>query len=373
MNQNIRSTVVTLFSVIFIITIACSGKKTMTQPAVPVLTGQALVQPMPLTLQAVGSVEPIESVAIKPQVGGVITQVHFTEGQHVRSGQPLFQIDPRPFQVALDAATAQLARDHAQLRNTEIQAKRYSDLNDKEYVTQEQYDAIRTQMEMFKSAVQVDQAAIDQARLNMSWAAITAPISGLTGSLLIKRGNVVKANDAALVVINQLHPIRIRFAIPGTQLPLLQKYAGPGSLPVRAWPSRNGDSLAVTGKLIFIDNAVDDATGTVTLKAEFSNEQNVLWPGQFVDVEIELYLQPDALTVPATAVLTGQSGSFVYVVTKNKTVEKRTVHIDRTVKNVTVIESGLQAGETVVTDGQMRLTPGAKIEMRSSLSDLGRS
>jgi membrane fusion protein, multidrug efflux system len=351
----------------------CSGKKSMTMPPVPVLVAQAVVQSVPLTLQAVGSVEPIESVAVKAQVGGVIVQVNFSEGQDVRSGQRLFQIDPRPFQVALQSANAQLAKDHAQWHNAEIQAKRYSDLIKKEYVTQEQFDAIQTQTEMFKSAVQVDQAAVEQAKLNLSWASLVAPISGRTGSLLIKRGNVVRANDAALVVINQMRPIRVNFAIPGTQLPLVQKYAAKGTLAVHVRPSRNGDSLEVKGRLSFFDNAVDPGTGTVTLKAEFSNEEGELWPGQFVDTELVLTVQPDALTVPASAVVTGQAGSFVYLVTKEKTVEKRTVIASRSQKNIVVIETGLKAGDMVVTDGQMRLVPGAKIDVRSGLSAQGRT
>lgn len=356
-------------SVLFV---ACSGKKAMTLPPVPVLVGQASVQPVPLSLQAVGSVEPIESVAVKAQVGGVLLQVNFSEGKDVRAGQMLFQIDPRPFQVALEAAGAQLAKDRAQLHNAEIQAKRYGDLIEKDYVTQEQFDAIRTQTEMLKSAVEVDQAAVAQAKLNLSWASITAPISGRAGSLLVKRGNVIKANDVALVVINQLQPIRVSFAIPGTQLALVQKYAAQGSLQVRVHPARN-DSATVAGKLSFLDNAVDAGTGTVTMKAEFRNEDAALWPGQFVDTELELTVQNDALTVPASAVVTGQAGSFIYLVTPQKTVEKANVIVNRTVDNITVIDKGIKAGDTVVIDGQMRLVPGARIEIKTTLAAQGRS
>jgi len=344
----------------------------MNLPPTPVLVGKVSVQAVPLTLQAVGSVEPIESVAIRTQVGGVITQVFFSEGQDVQVGQRLFQIDQRPYQVALQAALAQLAKDNAQLANAEIQAKRYTDLNQKEYVTQEQNDAIQTQTAMLKSVVQADQAAVDQARLNLGWASVTAPISGRSGAVLVKRGNVVKANDAVLVVINQIHPIRVSFAIPSPQLAEVQKYARRGDLAVFAKPSRDGDSLEVKGKLYFIDNTVDSGTGTVILKAEFANDEGLLWPGQFVDVVLVLTIQPDALVVPAVAVLTGQNGSFVYVVNVDK-VEKREVQVSRSSQDITVIEAGLQAGETVVTDGQMRLVPGAKIEIRASLSSEGRS
>jgi len=360
-----------LFAVLVLLA-ACSGKKTMSIPPVPVLLGQAEIRPVPLVVQSVGAVEPIESVAVKAQVGGVLLQVNFSEGQDVRAGQLLFQIDPRPFKVALEAANAQLAKDRAQLHNAEIQAKRYGDLIEKDYVTREQFDAIRTQTEMLKSAVEVDQAAVEQAKLNLSLASIIAPISGRTGSLLIKRGNVVKANDVPLVVINQLRPIRVSFAIPGTQLALVQKYAAQGTLQVRVHPARN-DSATVTGKLSFLDNAVDAGTGTVTMKAEFRNEDDRLWPGQFVDTELELTMQTDALTVPATAVVTGQDGSFVYLVTPEKTVAKTNVLVNRILNNIAVIDQGLKAGDTVVIDGQMRLVPGAKIEVKTSLAAQGRS
>lgn len=361
-----------LLFVVLVLLAACSGKKTMTMPPVPVLVGQAEIRPVPLVVQSVGAVEPIESVAVKAQVGGVLLQVNFSEGEDVRAGQLLFQIDPRPFKVALEAASAQLAKDRAQLHNAEIQAKRYGDLIEKDYVTQEQFDAIRTQTEMLKSAVEVDQAAVEQAKLNLSWASIIAPISGRSGSLLIKRGNVVKANDVPLVVINQLRPIRVSFAIPGTQLALVQKYAAQGTLQVRVRPLRN-DSATVAGKLSFLDNAVDAGTGTVTMKGEFRNEGDRLWPGQFVDTELELTMQTDALTVPATAVVTGQDGSFIYLVTPQKTVEKVNVLVNRILNNVAVIDQGLKAGDTVVIDGQMRLVPGAKIEVKTSLAAQGRS
>jgi membrane fusion protein, multidrug efflux system len=361
-----------LFGMFFLF-VACSGKKAMTLPPVPVLVGQATVQPVPLVLQAVGSVEPIESVAVKAQVGGVLMQVNFSEGRDVRAGQLLFQIDPRPFQVSLEAASAQLAKDRAQLHNAEIQAKRYSDLIAKDYVTQEQNDAIKTQTEMLKSAVDADQAAVAQAKLNLSWASITAPISGRTGSLLVKRGNVVKANDAALVVINQLRPIRVSFAIPGAQLPLVQKYTAKGTLQVFVRPTQGEDTLAVKGQLSFFDNAVDPGTGTVTLKAEFENQNATLWPGEFVNAELVLTVEPQALTVPASAVVTGQAGSFVYLLTPNKTVEKSNVIVNRAYGDIMVIEKGVKVGDTVVTDGQMRLVPGAKVEIKTTLSAQGRS
>jgi membrane fusion protein, multidrug efflux system len=351
----------------------CSGKKALPIPPVPVTVARVSVQAEPLSLNAIGAVEPIETVSIKAQVGGVIDRVSFAEGQDVLAGQVLFQIDPRPFQVSLDAALAQLARDMSQAANAETQAKRYADLVKKDYVTQEQSDSVRTQAEMLRSTVRVDQAAVAQARLNLDYATIRAPISGRTGSLLLKRGNVVKANDATLVVINQIDPIRVSFSIPGDQLPQVQKYAARGKLEVHVQATRNGGRSEVKGFLTFLDNAVDPQTGTVTMKAECPNKERSLWPGQFVDTELVLAIEPAVLTVPAAAVVTGQDGPFVFLVGPGKTAVKRAVRISRSLDGVMVIAGGLQAGDTVVTDGQMLLMPGAAVQVKSSLADKGRT
>ncbi|MCX5800868.1 MAG: efflux RND transporter periplasmic adaptor subunit [Candidatus Eisenbacteria bacterium] len=342
----------------------CTNKKAAHVPPVPVTVAKVVIQPTPLSLDAVGVVEALETVSVKAQVGGVVTQVRFSEGQEVRAGQPLFEIDPRPFKVALDAAEAQLARDKSQSANAEVQAKRYADLIKKDFVTQEQYDDAVTQAEMLRSTVQADDAAVEQSRLNLAYASILAPISGRTGSILVKRGNVVKANDATLVVINQMTPVRVSFAVPESRLPLVKKYADRGRLEVRVKPSRDGSRPEVKGHLAFLDNAVDPNTGTVTLKAELSNEDDSLLPGQFVDTELILTVETDALTVPAGAVVTGQDGSFVFVVGSDNKVEKRPVEVNRTFNNTAVVERGLKPGETVVTDGQMRLVPGATVAVR---------
>lgn len=335
------------------------------QSAVPVTVGRVAVAPQPLTLKAVGTVEPLEAVSVRAQVGGVITDVSFSEGQEVRAGQVLFQIDPRPFRVALDAAEAQLARDSSQLVNAQVQARRYADLVQKDYVTQEEHDAVRTEVEVLRSTVQVDRAAVEQARLNLSYASVAAPISGRTGSLLVKRGNVVKANDAALVVINQMRPIRVSFAVPESRLPVVRKYAAGGrKLEVVVRPSEDSGRSEQKGRLTFVDNAVDPSTGTVTLKAEFPNSDASLLPGQFVDTELVLDVEKDAITVPAGAVVTGQEGTFVFVVGADNKAEKRPVKVNRTQNGTAVIDEGLRPGETVVTDGQMRLTPGAPVEIR---------
>jgi membrane fusion protein, multidrug efflux system len=338
----------------------CGGGRKPQRPAVPVKTAQAAAKPEPLSFRAVGTVEPVETAAVRPQVGGVITRVAFSEGQDVRQGQILFQIDPRPFEAALDAARAQCSRDSASAANAAVQAGRYADLAKKDYVSAEQYDAVRTQAEMLRSTVLLDRAASEQAELNLAYATVRAPISGRTGALLVKKGNVVKANDPALVVVHQMRPIRVAFAIPERQLPDVRRYAALAPLTVRV---RTTAGAAVEGRLLFMDNEVDAATGTVTLKAEFPNGDLALWPGQFVDAELVLTVETAALTVPDAAVVTGQEGTFVYVVTPEGRAEKRTVRVDRSLDDTAVIAEGLKDGETVVTDGQMRLLPGAPVEV----------
>ncbi|MGE5341260.1 MAG: efflux RND transporter periplasmic adaptor subunit [Candidatus Omnitrophota bacterium] len=393
---------VCILLIVLLLIPGCGAKKAGPPPRVPVTVARVVVRPEPLSLKAVGTVEPIETVAIKAQVGGVITAVGFMEGQDVQKGQLLFRIDPRPFQAALDAARAQLARDKSQAANAQIQAKRYADLVKKDYVTQEQSDTARTQAEMFKATVQADEASVEQARLNLGYTSVTSPISGRTGSLLIKRGNVVTANGTTLVVINQMDPIRVNFAIPSAQLPLVQKYAAGHKLDVRIKPARNtqeGDNNSsplsgngtgtngtndttdnngiatngnnnnngnsvVTGQLVFFDNAVDPGSGTIDLKAEFSNKGDLLWPGQFVDTELILTVEPQAITVPSAAVVTGQDGTFAFVIGPDKKAEKRSVRVNRSVEGWTVIDEGLKRGEIVVTDGQMRLVPGAEVNAR---------
>ena len=349
-------------------TSGCSAKKAGAPPPVPVLAAAVEVKPIPLLLSAVGTVEPIESVAVKAQVGGVVTRVGFVEGQDVKAGQLLFLIDPRPYQAALEQAKAQLARDKAQAANAQTQAARYTELAAKDYVTKEQSEGVRAQADALSAVVRADEAAVEQARLNLAYASVTAPISGRAGAALLKLGNLAKANDAPLVVINQIDPIRVSFAIPADRLPEVQRYRARGDLEVQVSPSRDGQGEPVKGRLTFVDNAVDDRTGTVTLKGEFANGQGLLWPGQFVDTELILSVQPDALVVPQAAVVTGQEGTFAFVIKGDGTVEKMLVKVDRTVDGLAVIAEGLSAGQQVVTDGQLRLVPGAKAELKQSLS-----
>jgi multidrug efflux system membrane fusion protein len=330
--------------------------------AVPVVTGVVQARPVPVLVSAVGTVEPIESVSVRPQVGGVVTEVAFTDGQDVRAGQKLFQIDPRPLQSALNAAQAQLARDQAQAANAVAQAARYARLVEKDYVTREAADAARTQADVFAAAVLADQAAVEEAKLNLAYATITAPAAGRAGAALVKKGNVVTAGSGAMVVINQLHPIRVAFAVPGNELPAVRRYQAAGALVVRARPSGGSAGDTVSGTLVFVDNAVAANSGTVAMKAQFDNRDEALWPGQFVDVELELTIEPAVLTVPASAVVTGQAGPFVYVVDDEGKAQKRPVTVRRTVDGHAVVEAELVEGQTVIVDGQLRVVPGGSVQ-----------
>jgi membrane fusion protein, multidrug efflux system len=347
---------------------AAGAKKEARAPApVPVLAAAASTRPMADTVGAVGAVEPIETVEVRAQITGVVTEVGFKEGQDVRAGQLLFQIDPRPLQAELAAAEAQLASNRAEALNAGVQADRYARLVEQDFVTKEQAEEARTRAASLAAAVQAGEAAVEQARLNLAYASVKAPIAGRTGSLLVTRGNVVKANETPLVVINQLRPIRVNFAVPGARLDEVRRHQAAGDLEVRVRPSRDGAEAPLTGRLSFVDNAVNAATGTVALKAEFPNGDDRLWPGQFADVELVLSVDPAALTVPASAVVNSQEGTFVYVIGADKKVEKRLVKAGSTIDGFTVVSSGIAAGENVVTDGQLRLVPGAVVEIKPGL------
>jgi multidrug efflux system membrane fusion protein len=276
----------------------------------------------------------------------------------------LFRIDPRPFQAALDQALAKLASDQAQAQNAQRDAERYRTLVQKDYVTKSQADQAEAAAAAQAATVKADQAAVENARLNLAYTTVRAPIAGRTGSVLVRKGNVAQTGNATpLVVINQIHPILVRFSIPQSQLPTLQQYAAHGQLPVRVKPAE-GNGSTVTGTLSFIDNSVDSATGTVVLKATFPNADNTLWPGQFVAVTLQLFMQHDAVTVPSQAVLTGQQGTYVFTVNKDGTTKQQPVVVNRTLDTTVVIERGLSPGETVIIDGQSRLSPGAKVEIK---------
>jgi len=328
--------------------LADSGKGPGPRPDKPlaVETAAVQVQPMPVFLQAVGQVQSEHSVQIQPQVSGQLQAVYFAEGDEVSKGQKLFRIDPSQYETALVAAKAEL-------EYAKEQAKRLAPLAGKEYVTTQEYDNAR-------AAVDQAQAKLEQAEINLAYTDIRAPISGRTGSLGAKPGNLVAPGDSApLVVINQMRPILVQYSIPQQSLSELRRYQAQGSIRIFITHEDGSGDLG-EGALVFVDNAVNTDTGTVLLKARVPNEHEQLWPGQYVGVRTRLTVQPEALTVPQSAVETGQNGNFVYVIEQGKAAV-RDVKVDRQVGELAVVASGLKAGETVVTQVPRNLRPGIAV------------
>jgi multidrug efflux system membrane fusion protein len=346
--------------------VACSHRVAAPAPeAMPVTAAPVERKTIPVEVTAIGHVEPFSTVSIKSQVNGTLMSVGFREGQDVKQGDLLFKIDPRPFQAALDQAQANLARDRAQAKNAAADAERYAGLVQKDYVTKEQYDQVKANAEALASTVKAGEAGVENTRLQLSYCTISAPISGRTGSLLVHAGNVIQANgDKPLVVINQVQPVFVTFSTPESSLSDLQHRSGTAPLAVSVAPA-NDAAHRHTGELTFLDNAVDPSTGTIASKATFPNSDESLWPGQYVNVTVVLKTEPDAIVVPSPAVQTGQSGSYVYVIKPDSTVESRSVTVERTQGTLSVVSKGLAPGEQVVTDGQLRLTPGARVEIKA--------
>jgi multidrug efflux system membrane fusion protein len=332
--------------------------------AIPVLVATAARKSMAIQLRAVGNVEAFSTVSVKSQVTGVLTQAHFKEGQNVKKGQLLFTVDPRPFEAVLKQAEANLARDVAQLQNAREQARRYAELFKKQYVSQEQYEQIRTNADALEAVVEADKAAVENARVQLSYCYIYSPIDGQVGSLLVNEGNLVRVNDATpLVVINQVTPINVTFSVPEQNLADIRRHMATGSLKVEA-RYQSDEGRSEQGILAFVDNAVDRTTGTIKLKAEFKNSERRLWPGQFINVALTLSTQSDAVVVPAEAVQVGPEGQHVFVVKPDNSVEVRPVVVARTDEGQAVIAQGLQAGEQIVREGQFLLGAGSRIEVR---------
>lgn len=341
-------------------TAACGKPPAEHSEAIPVRVAVVTQIAAPYTIFANGVAEPLQTVSVEAQVGGVLDSVDFREGDDVRAGQVLFRLDARPFQAALRQAQAALARDAAQAESARRDAERYRALVAKDYVTKSQADQADATASALMATLQADSAAVESARLSVAYTVIRSPIDGRTGSLLVRRGNLVKANADPLVVINQIHPILVRFPVSQSEFLALERRNGQGAVPVRV-TTADSMPLGESGLLTFIDNAVDSLTGTVTAKARFENAAHTLWPGEFVRVSVELGIQKDALVVPTVAVATGQNGAYVFVVDQQKNAQVRPVVAGRTVGPYTVIDSGLVAGERVVTDGQSRLVAGVKV------------
>jgi multidrug efflux system membrane fusion protein len=335
------------------------------RPPVAVTVGTVMEKTVPVQLTAIGNVEAMSTIQVKSQIGGLLQKVHFTEGQDVAKGELLFTIDPRPFEALVKQAEANLARDRAQMENARENARRYGELVAKGYIAREEYEQYRTNASALAATVAADQALLDNARLQLKYCYIYSPISGRTGGLIANEGNLIKANaDTAMVVINQMEPIYVTLSVPEQYLPEIKKFMAAGRLEAEAYVSK-GDSEPEQGLLTFIDNSVDLSTGTIKLKATFPNSHRRLWPGQFVNAVLTLTKKPNALLVPAAAVQTGQSGQYVFVVKSDNTVESRPVSAGLTVSDETIIEKGLTPGEAVVTDGQLQLVPGAKVEVKN--------
>jgi membrane fusion protein, multidrug efflux system len=349
----------------FTVAAGCSKSDPPRQPSVPVNVTTAKRTAVPYIVTANGVAEPMQTVAVESQVNGILNRVTFAEGQDVQAGQVLFEIDSRPYVAVLDQARAQLARDEAQAANARRDATRYAALVKEGYVTTSQADQAEATAASAAATVAADRATVAKAALDVSNCTIRAPISGRTGSLLVRQGNLVKANsDPPLVVINQIKPILVRFSVPQSQFPDIQRYyRGGNGLFVRATPSE-GTGVPLEGTLAFVDNNVDSTTGTVLLKARFANPEGSLWPGQYTNVALQLYVDPTALTLPASAVLTGQQGTYVFTVDSAGKAKQSPVKVTRTVDSVAVIASGVTDGERVIISGQSRLTPGSKVTIK---------
>jgi membrane fusion protein, multidrug efflux system len=374
---------------------ACSNDKSQKPASIsfPVTVSTVTQKTVPVQLRAIGNVQAYSTVTVKSRVPGQIMRVYFKEGEDVKKGALLFMIDPRPFEATLKQAEANLQRDMAQVKqaeanlerdmaqekNAQADADRYKMLFEKGVVARQQYDKFRTDWEALvailqadraakanaEAAVLADRAAVENAKLQLNYCSIHSPMDGRTGNLIVHEGNIIKDNDANLVVINQITPIYVTFSVPEQFLLEIKKYMVSGKLQVEALAPMN-EERSEKGVITFVDNAVDSNTGTIRLKGTFANPEKKLWPGQFVNVVLILTTEPNAMVVPSQAIQTGQGGQYVFVVKPDFTVEFRSVVAGRTINNETVIQKGLKGEEKVVTDGQLRLYPGARVEIKIS-------
>jgi membrane fusion protein, multidrug efflux system len=333
-------------------------------PAVPITAAAAVRKAMPLEVSVIGTVEAFATVAVRAQITGELTSVNFHQGEDVQAGQELFTLDRRPLEAALQQATANLERDSAQAANAKVIMQRYEDLVQRGIVSREQRDTSRAVVAALEGTLAADRAAVENAKVQLQYATIRAPIAGRTGALMVNAGNLVRANDQTpLVTINQVTPIYVSFAFPEAALSDVRRYMAQGALRVEAGPA-TGDGPRAVGRITFVDNAVDQTTGTIKIKGTFANEDRTLWPGQAVNVVVRLATDSAAIVVPTLAVQTGPDGTYVYVVKDDKTVELRPVIVARAAGPETVIKQGLAAGDIVVTDGHLRLVPGSRVSPR---------
>jgi multidrug efflux system membrane fusion protein len=347
---------------------AASATKAFTDRVVPVLTAQVTQRDVPIWLEGLGSVAAFYTVTVKPQVDGRIDKVYFTEGQHVKKGDVLVQIDPRPFSIQLQSAQANLARDAANWKNAQLNEDRYKTLRSQNLIPTQQLTDQEANVAQLAAQMQADQATIDSAKLNLDYARIRSPIDGVIGVRLVDPGNVVHASDAnGLVVVTQLDPIAVFFTLPEDDLPSVSQAMSAGSLVVEA-RSRDGDKTLGQGTLSVIDNEINQQTATIRLKAIFDNPKQLLWPNQFVKARLRLTTHPNAIVVPAAVVQHGPQGTFAYVVGPDSTAAVRPIVIDVVQGEVAIISRGLSPGDQVVVEGQAQLRPGSKVAAKPASS-----
>ncbi len=332
--------------------------------AVLVTVAPVVQKPMPLEIRVIGTAEAESTVAVHAQITGAITSVNFKEGDDVSEGQVLFTLDRRPLEATLQQVQANLARDTAQAEDARTQSARYQTLAGRGLVSGQEMQAKSTAAAALEATLEADRAALENAKVQLEYATIKAPITGRTGALIVHPGNLVRANDAtALVVINRIAPINVSFGIPEGQLPAFKRFLAERSLRVEA--NAPAETIPSMGNITFIDNAVDPTTGTIKIKGSFPNQDRRLWPGQFVNVVVTLKTEPAAVVVPTAAIQAGQQGDFAFVVKADQTVDLRTVTIDRTAGAESIVKDGLKPGETVITDGQLRLIAGSRVKVKS--------
>lgn len=366
MNRNHaqRPLLLGILALLVLVTSGCTTKTAQTAPMffARVVVAKAVQKTVPIDLTAIGSAEAFSSVSIKAQVNAVLEEVHIKEGQFVKKGDLLFTLDARPFEAALAQAEGTLAHDKAQAELNEVEAGRYSELFKAGVAAKEQSDEMNANADAQKAAVRADEAAVQAAQLQVEYCKIYAPTDGRLGALQVYPGNIVKQNDVPiLIVINQISPIFVDFSIPEQYFATVEKFMAQGALHVEATPY--GDTKTEEGTLTFVDNSVDNTTGTIKLKARFENSDSRLWPGQFSTISLRLAQDENATVVPSQAVQTGNQGDFIYVVKSDSTAEQRPVKVARIYGPDAVISNGIRPGETVVTDGQLRLIPGIKVQV----------
>jgi multidrug efflux system membrane fusion protein len=376
-NKIVRNLVISLFCFLAVTLTGCRDKSSgdpgakeikgaakSAQRAVPVTADTAKLKDIPLEIKAIGNVESYATVSIKARVSGELYKVHFTEGEKVSKGKLLFTIDPRPFQAALDEALARLEKDRALFSKAEDDYRRYESLFQRGSVSREQYDQIRANLSALKATIRADEAIVENAKVQLGYTSIYSPISGRTGTLLINQGNMIKANDdnKSLVVIEQIQPIYVSFTAPEANLYEIMNRFNREKLSVTVLPE-GSKAVPEKGILSFFDNSIDSKTGTIRLKGTFKNQNERLWPGQFVDVVLTLGDLKDVVTVPSQAVQNGAAGPYVFTITADNRVEYKPVLPGRAHNDEIVIEKGVSAGEKIVTDGHLRLTPGATVEI----------